>query len=367
LKQRLIILLRPDQSVQWYHLSEGRIAAEGLLVGDDIGSFAELAGLSRQCSALLLVPGEQVTERRLTLPGKSREAFASIPYQLEPELAQDVETLAFVAEKPRGSTEPVVTVWITVKQQLERWQQWLNDRDLVVTRVLPDYLLLSAEQGQPLVISDNRVAVVTDGIRGTLPAALGQLLSGSNQAQPLNTELLLSFAEETSDKGHHLLTGFKGLPKQQSKQNWLPVAAVLFISLLLVNVALEYKLNKQLKQQQTQLSSGISEQFNAVLPGRRMVDPEFQLQQALETRIEQARPLAAFEVLHAMLGKPNTELLQLEQKGSSEVSIRLKSSSPISAEAPVVEGFVVIAATAGGGWQFMRQPYQSTVSTGGEQ
>ncbi|HHJ11967.1 MAG TPA: hypothetical protein ENK00_02200 [Chromatiales bacterium] len=132
----------------------------------------------------LLVPGERVLCRRVETPARSeRELARALPYQLEDELAQDIEDLFFAFRREgRGR----VRVLITEQRLMQAWLDGWPDTDAIVD-LRPDYLALPmTPDGWTLLIEDERLLLCTaDGCGTSIEASLAQpVLHGLAERQP---------------------------------------------------------------------------------------------------------------------------------------------------------------------------------------
>ena len=76
------------------------------------GSWAELAEQTAGSRLLLIAPGEAITLHQVPLPSRKRSTWArAVPYALEDQVVEDIETLHFaLASAPDGDCLPVAVV-----------------------------------------------------------------------------------------------------------------------------------------------------------------------------------------------------------------------------------------------------------------
>ena len=76
------------------------------------GALAELVSQAGNTRLMLVAPGEAITLHRIPLPGHKRALWArAVPYALEDQLIDDIETLHFaLGQTPDGDSLPVATV-----------------------------------------------------------------------------------------------------------------------------------------------------------------------------------------------------------------------------------------------------------------
>lgn len=295
-----------DSQARWLVLD-----AKGNRVGfPQQGSLAECADATAQRRVIVMLPGERILSASARVPGNNpRRILQAAPYALEDRLAGDVDELhvALLARHADQECDFVVVerAWFgEVLQQLET-------SGVHPHAVWPEYLgVPEAPDATHWVITANNRLLSRNGWQGfTAPATdIAFLYSHRGEDQPLQMSLVgdqpppAAMGElETSRyadtervftemaatvsalPGTGLLQGAfrrqrEGAPDWQ-RWKWPGVAAVALLLLLVADFGIE---TWQLQRENALLENATRELFQRALPGnQRMVDPRFQIEQAL--------------------------------------------------------------------------------------
>uniref|UniRef100_A0A486XMF0 Type II secretion system protein L n=1 Tax=Rheinheimera sp. BAL341 TaxID=1708203 RepID=A0A486XMF0_9GAMM len=305
MSEQLVIRLgsRADQSISWLiwasHSQE--VIASGELSGAE-----QLAALAQRVGSrpvIALVPASDVVLKQINLPAKpNRQVLQALPYMLEEEQAEDIEQL-FLAlgttEQQDGQYSQQVAV--CQRARLENWLSWLQQAGFSVSRMLPDALLLPAQQLPACIqLQDQwllkqsrwQVSAVDAAWWGDFLqlAALPMLTSYS----PWPEELLQShqlaapelplalLASQLNQQDFNLLQGdYK--PKRQVNRNlqlWRS-SSMLAAACLLIYLAQLGLTNWQLSRQSAALQQQSRDLYLQAFPNERIVNLNLQLQQKL--------------------------------------------------------------------------------------
>ena len=197
-------------------------------------------------------------------------------------------------------------VWVCNSRWLQSWMRFLQESNLHIDLLRPDYSLLweynpngfysepqSAQLGERCLLS------------GTLNASgptefIKTVLETSIENTPVDIDL--SVPPEWQGKWADSL-----IPQQKKKQagdikrqKMFAIAACLLTTVMIINVAFGFMEQRRLQQQITAQSERIDQMFKQVLPDARKVDPNFQLQQALLQRKQAAQPSALLQGLNLL-------------------------------------------------------------------
>jgi len=154
------------------------------------GSWAELAEQTIGSRLLLIAPGEAITLHQVPLPSRKRSTWArAVPYALEDQVVEDIETLHFaLASAPDGDCLPVAVV---SRDTLRGWLDACAQASLVPAAILPEPLLLPWQEGDWSLLLDGQRAVVRTGRwdgfateRDLLELLLNQALVDAGDAKP---------------------------------------------------------------------------------------------------------------------------------------------------------------------------------------
>jgi type II secretion system protein L len=295
-----------------YAQTEGQLswlAADGAIV---YGSAADVAidARARDVELTLVLPAQKVALRDVPFtPQERRLLRQTLPYSLEEQLVDDVDTQHFALGALRGNQVPVAIVH---KQWLQQWLETCAQAGLDIKQVLPEQLLLPyREHCWTVRIEAERWLVRVGAYRGfalepdSAALALQLLLDNAAEipqrllvqsAQPL--ELLLSqfpellrssvevleAAAPTADAARiDLLQGMfaRTLPWRRWWLQWQWVAIALALAVVVHASALGvahhrlYKQNIALRQQ-------IEAIYRSVEPRGIVNDPELQLRRKLK-------------------------------------------------------------------------------------
>ncbi|MCW8331058.1 type II secretion system protein GspL [Photobacterium sp. SDRW27] len=136
---------RPNQPVQWLVWSpqQKEVIASGQLA--DLTQLDELAEYAAQRPVFALIPAGDLLLTEVTIPaGSGRQLAAVLPYLLEEELAQDVDSLHVHLLKRDGDTAHVAVV---EHRKIQAWLTALDDAGMEVKKLLPDCLCLPLFDG----------------------------------------------------------------------------------------------------------------------------------------------------------------------------------------------------------------------------
>jgi len=312
-------LLAPDQA-EWLR-PDGAVQH---------GSLAELARQAGGGRWVLAAPGEAITLHRIPLPGRKRALWArAVPYALEDQLADDIETLHFaLGQAPDGDHLPVATVDHTA---LRGWLETVTQAGLTPFAVIPDPLFLPWQAGEWSLLADgSRIVVRTSRWEGfvtdpeTLDLFLNQALAEAGDAKPQRlriwgnpppltvdvarqiesepVEPLLLFATGyRPDTVLNLLQGSysRQMQWQRRLRPWRSAAILASIWLLIQGIGLLWE-HVRLQWEQSALSTAMEQVYKDAVPGAtRIVNPKIQL----ETRLRELAPVgttggAFLELLH---------------------------------------------------------------------
>jgi len=131
---------RPAQPVQWLVWSpqQKEVIASGQLA--DMTQLSELAEYAAQRPVIALAPASELLLTDVAIPtGSGRQLTAVLPYLLEEELAQDVDSLHVHLLNREGD---IASVAIVEHKIIQQWLEALSDAGIEVTKLVPDCLCL---------------------------------------------------------------------------------------------------------------------------------------------------------------------------------------------------------------------------------
>ncbi|WP_417362407.1 type II secretion system protein GspL [Gallaecimonas pentaromativorans] len=278
-----------SQPVSWLHwsASEGQVLASGTLASTN--RLGDLAGLDGR--VLVLAPGSSFFCTALKQANKSRQFLKAVPFMLEEELADDVDSLHFLL-KPQGEQVAVLAVR---HQLMQEWLGWLEEAGIEPWKLVPDFLALPLVEGAWSALSiDGELLLRTGAYTGlTVPQELAEWVVAplvGDDVQPveaygdvtlpltctqtqLPAELPLAVPAKQADALNvDLLSG----PYQRKSQSntlvkrWWPVAASFGVLLLVALVGKGVAIY-QLSAQSSALEQQIARDYGRLFPGERLV------------------------------------------------------------------------------------------------
>jgi len=285
------------------------------------GTLSEAANAVEGRRATLVLPGDGVTLSEAVVPGGSLvRAQQAVPYVLEEQLADDVETLHFaLGSKGKDDNYPVAVI---DRDTMDTVTAQCVEAGLRPGEIVPETLALpkldAGHDGATAwtALYDNESTVVRlNGHRGFSAEAdmVGMMLNGARANLPEDSsaslviystepEVFLDIPEgielETRHCDDRLALYASGLantprinllqgdysPKTHFDKAWKPWrwSAVLVGALALALFGSTWLDYRQLKQQEAAIDSTIKSVFEEAMPGVRLVRPKKQMQSALD-------------------------------------------------------------------------------------
>jgi len=327
------------------------------------GSLAELASQAGSGRWVLAAPGESITLHRIPLPGRKRALWArAVPYALEDQLADDIETLHFaLGLAPDGDHLPVATVDHAV---LRGWLETVAQAGLTPFVVIPEPLLLPWQAGEWSLLADgSRIVVRTGRWEGfvtdpeTLNLFLNQALIEAGDAKPQHLRiwgnlppLTLEVARQIEsepveplplfaagyrpDTVLNLLQGSysRQMQWQRRLRPWRSAAILASVWLLAQGIGLFWE-HGRLQREQSALRATMEQVYKDAVPGAaRIVNPKVQLETRLRELVPTGTTGGAFlELLHQG-GQPLVRFPDITLRGVSyregQLDLALEGGNP---------------------------------------
>jgi general secretion pathway protein L len=173
---RLLVRLFPETPP---HAEWAPVDARGALAGPpESGPVEGLAEPARGHRVVGLVPGEEVLLTEAQVPARSRQRLLrALPYALEEQLAEDVESLHLAV--PAGRSGGSVPVAVVARARVDAWLEALQSAGVAPERLVPETLALPIAPGEWHVLVEGERALVRTGPQGGFAierAALAPLL-----------------------------------------------------------------------------------------------------------------------------------------------------------------------------------------------
>lgn len=155
MSEQLIIRLgsTADAPIWWLVWSQ---SAQEVIASGRLADATELAGLAGRITnraATVLVPACDVILKEVAVPTKpNRQLLQAIPYMLEEEQAEDIESLLVVFGQAQAAEAGFLQqVAVVRREQFVQWLDWVQDAGFNVRRMVPDALMLP-ELAQPVAV-----------------------------------------------------------------------------------------------------------------------------------------------------------------------------------------------------------------------
>lgn len=286
------------------------------------GALTELSAQVGSERLVLVAPGETVTLHRVALPSRRRATWVrAIPYALEEQLAEDVETFHFaLGHAPDDDKLPVAVV---SHATLRAWLETCSQAGLASSAILPEPLLLPWREGDWSVLFDGPQAVVRTGRwegfateRENLGLFLNLALAETGEAKPqrirswggpppeladISLEILIEESPpeplQVLASGYQPATVIPLLQGPYSSQaqlgRWLRpwrTAAALAGGWLLLQGSMQVYEHWRLQREGVALRTAMEQVYRDAVPGAtRIVNPKVQL----EARLRELRSSSA--------------------------------------------------------------------------
>lgn len=298
------------------------VDAAGNRLGElQTGELADAGPFAGNRRVRVCVPAAEVALLHADIPTRSTgKLLQAIPFAVEDQLAEDIETLHFALGQHTARGYLVAAV---ARARMQGWLQELAAAGIAPAELVPDVLTLPV-RAQTLVLvpdGDRTLARFPDGIGivagdSLLPLLIRQQLEHSQGSDRCATALIyavdgqappslesmaesldLEIVHHTLHSGALGLMGATRLPAQAinllqgefgrntgPREYWRRwrIAAALLAGLIVVLIAQQIVSEIRLRNQVTQLHAEVAGLFHQALPDvTRMVDPQAQMQQRL--------------------------------------------------------------------------------------
>ncbi|RCU51144.1 type II secretion system protein GspL [Corallincola holothuriorum] len=165
--EQLVIRLghEHDAPVHWlvWSYSSSEVIASGTLAGvEQLETLHERVGGRKP---VVLVPSSEVGLHNVPLPPKAgRAVIKALPFMLEEQLTQDVDSLHFALGERKDNVQQVMVV---SRLKMAQWLDWLREANFEPQRLLPDLLALPwQEDGWTALDMEQQLLLRTDEFAG---------------------------------------------------------------------------------------------------------------------------------------------------------------------------------------------------------
>ncbi|HEY9198613.1 MAG TPA: type II secretion system protein GspL [Gammaproteobacteria bacterium] len=313
-----------------------RLGETGLPLGAaQYGSLTEAAMEAAGRRVVVLVPAADVLLASATVPtGNRQRARKAVPFALEEQLAEDVDTQHFaLGIRSADGHWPVAVV---ARTRMDDWLAQLHEAGILPDRLIPEAVTLPLEPGAgSLLLEADRLLLrdapwsAQSATAQTLPALLELLIARNETGIELNVwhcggelpvwmEPVSAKVESCADGALTVLARGLGQPdalidllqgvysrKEQYGKLWRPwrAAAALLLAVVIVSGIQHALTLRSLKAESAALAEQIKQVYVQTFPGGRVVDPRAQMEQQLKLlRAQQGAGGNDFLGLVAQLG-----------------------------------------------------------------
>ena len=138
----------------------------------DVHGEADPSGLAAAAAGkrvALVVPGTDVLQLTAALPAGSENRLAQVvPYALEEQVAEDLDSLHFAVGRPLGGAGSPTCVDVVSRSLLDRWLAVAAEHGLVADAVYADSALLPVIPGQVTALVDDETLIVRSELQRPL-------------------------------------------------------------------------------------------------------------------------------------------------------------------------------------------------------
>lgn len=206
-----------DQAVEWIVVDDNgtRRSQPG------VGSLPEAAQAVGGRPVIALVPATAALTTTVDIPirGGSR-LRAALPYALEENLADDVDTLHFASGLRRDNGQ--LPVAVVARARMDEWTSWLDDAGITAIRIVPENYGLARLPGTMSVLIDGDCVMFNDGtdtefvMQGVLPSdalVAAGMLSDHSDDDPDDAD--------DADSSGHLLVYCDAADEDRLSHDWI--------------------------------------------------------------------------------------------------------------------------------------------------
>lgn len=167
---------------------------------------------------IVLVPATEVLTTTVNVPIRGGAKLrAALPFALEEDLAEDVETLHFASGSRRDSGRLPVAVVATAK--MDAWTEALNEAGITAAKMIPENYGLARIPGTLSVLIDDDIVIFNDGADSEF------VMQGVRPSDALVAAGLLSDTseEETNDgdRSGHLVAYCEAADEERLSHDWI--------------------------------------------------------------------------------------------------------------------------------------------------
>ena len=202
----LVIRLNPDDSSQasWVAVDGGGTRRGPIVAG-------ALADASRDVgdrTVIVLVPATEVATLSVDIPARGARLAAALPYALEDQVADDVESLHFAAGVRRDNGQ--LPVAVVARGKMAEWLALFEDAGIQVAKLIPENnglalipntLSMLVAEGQVMFNDGVNVEFIMQGVKPSdALVAAGALPDSAVNDDPLASRHLLVYCEPADEQ-----------------------------------------------------------------------------------------------------------------------------------------------------------------------
>lgn len=202
----LVIRLQSDDGSQASWIA---VDGDGTRRGPPVeGALADAARDVGDRTVIVLVPATEVATLSIDLPARGARLAAALPYALEDQVADDVESLHFAAGTRRDNGE--LPVAVVARRKMAEWLALLEDAGIQVAKVIsehnglaliPNTLSMMVAEGQVMFNDGVNVEFIMQGVTPSdALAAAGALPDTAGDDVPGASRHLLVYCEPADER-----------------------------------------------------------------------------------------------------------------------------------------------------------------------
>ncbi|MBA5248041.1 MAG: hypothetical protein FE834_00670 [Gammaproteobacteria bacterium] len=229
---------------------------------------------------IIAIDSQLISTHQVTLPKmNTNKAHKAIPFALEPELLDDINTLAFFPKK-----SPIANQWnvlVIAQSVLDTLTEKLQQAQCQALAIVPDFMLLPIKENTAYLNNDTLITYRYDNFQGgCLPQNLfHQLFDDTTECTPENTHY------QPKNTINLLVSNVRNLLKYLRPWRIPAIIALTTLALSTTQILISNNhLSKQLEAQK----SGNEQQFRSLFPDiKRIVNIPVQAKQKLASATKQ--------------------------------------------------------------------------------
>ena len=148
------LFIRLEAPYEWVRVNNAQVESFGEV--DSLDDYPT----AQDAQVIGVVSGEWVANHQVSLPAKTRKLFnVALPYALEEAVSQDIDEVHLICTAWKAGA--VNNVLVVAKSKMQEWLTLVNQHNLPVEQLLPDYLLLPFHDSAACSLAQTPHAIIT--------------------------------------------------------------------------------------------------------------------------------------------------------------------------------------------------------------